>query len=88
MDKIETNYYNKTYIDSSFAQILNSLNSSIGFVLKTGDTMSGNLTINSSLFINGKLGIGTHDPSATLHVNGQVNVGNYLTGVTGVYDYG
>lgn len=44
-------------------------NSSLGlFVAKAGDTMTGNLTINDSLFVNGNVGIGTTEPSTALHI--------------------
>jgi len=40
------------------------------YVKKAGDTMTGNLTINSSLFVNGNVGIGTNSPTKTLDVSG------------------
>jgi hypothetical protein len=38
------------------------------YVAKAGDAMTGNLTINASLFVNGNIGIGTTEPSTALHI--------------------
>ena len=46
-------FYNKTEIDASFARILYVDASLTTKVSKSGDTMSGDLTINASLFVNG-----------------------------------
>jgi hypothetical protein len=59
---------NKYYVDSSL----------LLYVKKSGDTMSGNLTVNSSLFVYGKIGVGK-TPSTTLDVSGTFNASGNAT---------
>jgi hypothetical protein len=50
---------NKFYVDSSFA-LKTDVDTSLGlYVKKSGDTMSGDLTVDTSIYVGGKLSIGT-----------------------------
>ena len=59
------------------------------YVRKTGDTMTGDLTINSSLFVNGNVGIGNiTDLQATLDVSGNFHTSGAAKFDTSIYVLG
>lgn len=55
------------------------------YVAKAGDAMTGNLTINASLFVNGNVGIGTTEPFTALHIISDGTTSSMIRTDAGMY---